>query len=73
MTLTGATVDEVRSETVTVSPRLAYVEVGGLGAQRAVEDAGFVVEMADHLLGLVGHPDATVVDVDPGSLLRPCR
>ena len=49
-------------------PRLADVEVGGLGAQRAVEDAGLVVEVADHLLGLVGHPDAAVVDVDLGHL-----
>ena len=49
-------------------PRLADVEVGGLGAQRAVEDAGLVVEMADHLLGLVSHPDATVIDVDLGYL-----
>ena len=48
--------------------RLADVEVRGLGAQGAVEDAGLVVEVADHLLGLVSHPDAAVVDVDLGYL-----
>ena len=44
--------------------RLADVEVGGLRAQGTVEDAGLVVEVTDHMLGLIGHPNATVVDVD---------
>ena len=51
--------------------RLTHVEVGGLGAQRAVKDAGLVVEVADHLLRLVRHPDATVVDVDLGDFRAP--
>ncbi len=62
----GELTAEVRSETVIVSPAPSD-EVGGPGAQRAVASM-----MSDHLLGLVGHPDTTVVDVDLGHL-QPCR
>ena len=43
---------------------LADVEVRGVGAQRGVQGARVVVEVAHQLAGLVGDPDAAVVDVD---------
>ena len=60
-----------RGRPVRHSDRLAGlpdVEVRGLRPQGAVEDAGVVVEMADHLFGFVDDPDAAVVHIDVGDL-----
>ena len=42
---------------------LADIEIASLGAQRTVKDAGLIVEVTDHLLGLICYPNSAIIDV----------